>query len=223
MTELSKLNVADVAHGLTSPFSMANLARVGDVLVSVYICEGMLGWHRHLDHDELFWAHEGSMLLETERGKVALRPGELAVVQKGIRHRSGAVQRATVLLLRCGYVPHRKNGRRRLYATADVPAPARIDLDAEVRALELSFTFRTVARVEDTAVQVAHGEGTWPVQVPAPADLGLLLLTGNATVRTAEGMVHLHQGDLTAVPVGAIYHLSTTRGTSLVQITRPGT
>jgi len=220
MLSLSKLNVGDVAQELTSPFAMANLARVGDVLVSVYICEGMLGWHRHLDHDELFWAFEGSILLETERGKVALRPGELAVVEKGIRHRSGSVQRAVVLLLRCGIIPHRKNGRRRLYATSDDAAPVRVDLNAEVRASEVQFAFRTVALVEDTSVQVAQGEGTWPVEVPAPADLGILLLTGNATVRTAEGMVHLHQGDMTAVPVDVVYHLSTTRGTSLVRITR---
>ena len=220
MAELSKLNVGEVAQGLPMPFSMANLARVGDVLVSVYLCEGMLGWHKHLDHDELFWAYEGSILLESERGKVALRPGELAVVRKGIRHRSGSVQRAVVLLLRCGFVPHRKNGKRRLYATDNDTAPKRVDLDAAVAECSVPFSFLTAALVEDMAVQVACGEGTWPVEVPAPADLGILLLRGNATVRTGESMVHLHQGDLTAVPVGEVYHLSTTRGTSLVRITR---
>jgi quercetin dioxygenase-like cupin family protein len=220
MAELSKVNVSEVAQKLAGPFSMANLARVGDVLVSVYLCEGMLGWHRHPDHDELFWAYEGSILLETERGKVALRPAELAVVEKGIRHRSGAIQRAAVLLLRCGYVPHRKNGRRRLYAVPDDAGPVRVDLGAAVRAAEVPFSFRTTALVEDTAVQVAQGEGTWPVEVPAPADLAILLLSGNATVRTAGSMVHLHQGDLTAVPEGIVYHLSTTRSTSLVRITR---
>ena len=77
---LSKLNVGDVAEALDRPFSMASLARVADIVVSVYACEGLLGWHRHLDYDELFWAYEGSILLESERGKVALRPNELAVV-----------------------------------------------------------------------------------------------------------------------------------------------
>ena len=220
MVMLSTLNVGDVAKELQSPFAMANLARVGDVLVSVYICEGLLGWHRHLDHDELFWAYEGSILLESERGKVALRPGELAVVRKGIRHRSGSVQRASVLLLRCGFVPHRKNGRRRLYATADDAAPERVDLIAELRGCDVPFKFETVANVEEMRVQVAHGEGTWPVEVPASDDLMLLVLDGNATVRTAENMVHLHPGDITAAPGGTIYHLSTSRGTSLVRVTR---
>jgi quercetin dioxygenase-like cupin family protein len=221
MSQLSKLNVSEVAKKLKSPFAMANLARVGDVLVSVYVCEGMLGWHKHPDRDELFWAYEGSILLETEPGKIALRPGELAVVEKGIRHRSGAIQRAVVLLLRCGYLPHRKNGRRRLYGVPDDAAPVRVDLEAEVRAGEVPFSFRTAALIDETGVQVAHGEGTWPVEVPAPADLAILLLSGNATVRTEGSMVHLHQGDLTAVPAGVIYHLSTTRGTSLARITRP--
>jgi mannose-6-phosphate isomerase-like protein (cupin superfamily) len=217
---LSKLNVGDVAQELDRPFSMANLARVGDILISVYICEGILGWHKHLDHDELFWAYEGSILLESERGKIALRPSEMAVVRKGIRHRSGSVRRASVLLLRCGFVPHRKNGRRRLYAIADDPAPQRVDLVAETRACEGPFLFRAVAGVDDMHVQVAFGEGTWPVEVPASDDLMLFVMEGNATVQTAESMVHLHPGDLTAVPGGTVYHLSTTRGTSLVRVTR---
>jgi mannose-6-phosphate isomerase-like protein (cupin superfamily) len=97
----------------------------------------------------------------------------------------------------------------------------RVDLNREVRASDVPFTFQTAASVEEMAVQVGHGEGTWQVDVPAPADLGLYVLDGNATVRSSESIVHLHQGDLTAVPEGAVYHLSTTRGTSLVRITRP--
>jgi mannose-6-phosphate isomerase-like protein (cupin superfamily) len=217
---LSKLNVGDVAEAMERPFAMANLARIGDILVSVYICDGLLGWHRHLDHDELFWVYEGSILLESECGKVALRPGELAVVGKGIRHRSGSVRRASVLLLRCGFVPHRKNGRRRLYATGDEPGPERVDLSAALGSIEEPFRFETVANVEDTQVQVGYGEGTWAVDLPAPRDLMLFVSEGNATVRTTESMVHLHAGDLTAIPVGTVYQLSTTKGTSLVRVTR---
>ena len=220
MTLLSKLNVREVAAALDRPFAVANLARIGDILVSVYICEGLLGWHRHLDHDELFWVYEGNILLESECGQVALRPGELAVVPKGIRHRSGSPLRASVLLVRCGFVPHRKNGRRRLYATADDAGPQRVDLPAAVRSIEAPFQFETVARVEETQVQVGYGEGTWQVELPAPKDLMLFVSEGNATVRTAESMVHLHPGDLTAVPVGTVYQLSTTRGTWLVRVTR---
>ena len=100
MSILKKLNVSQAAAQLDEPFSMTHIASVGDILVSVYICQGTLEWHRHLDTDELFWAHEGTILLESEWGEVQLRPDELAVVPKGVGHRSGSGLRASVLLMR---------------------------------------------------------------------------------------------------------------------------
>jgi len=220
MTILKKLTVSQVTAELDQPFSMMNVARVGDIIVSVYICQGMMEWHKHLDNDELFWVYEGTILLESEWGEVQLRPGELAVVPKGIRHRSSAGLRASVLLLRCGFISERKNGRRRLYTIAGEAKLKRISLHGVVQALTLPFRFQTIARVEDSIVQTAWGEGTWPVEIPASHDLLLFVLSGTATVRTSQSMLHLHPGDFTIVPRGAVYQLSTTRGTALVQMTR---
>ncbi len=222
MTILKKLNVSQLAAGLDKPFSMMNIARVGDIVVSIYICQGMLEWHKHLDNDELFWAYEGTILLESEWGEVRLRPGELAVVPKGVRHRSSAALRASVLLLRCGFIPERKNGRRRLYTIAGEAKLKRISLHRVVQALALPFQFQTVAPVEDSIVQTAWGEGTWPVEIPASHDVLLFILNGTATVRTSQSMLHLHPGDFTVVPRGAVYQLSTTKGTALVWVTREG-
>jgi len=222
ITMLKKLNVSQLATKLDKPFSMMNVAHVGDIVVSVYICEGLLEWHRHLDVDELFWAYEGTILLESEWGDVRLRPGELTVVPKGVSHRSGSALRASVLLLRCGLMPKRKNGRRRLYAIADEAKLKRINLYGAVQALALPLQFETVARVEDSVVQVAWGEGIWPVEIPVSHDLLLLVLDGTATARTSRSMLHLHPGDFTVVSQGTIYHLSTTSGTVLVQVTRAG-
>ena len=220
MTMLKKLNVSQVAAQLAQPFSMVNVARMGDIVVSVYICQGMLEWHQHLDNDELFWVYEGSILLESKWGEVRLRPGELAVVPKGVEHRSRSELRASVLLLRCGFVPERKNGRRRLYALAGESRLKRISLHGVVRALTLPFQFQTVARIEDAIVQAAWGEGIWPVEIPAPHDVLLFVLEGTATARTSQSMLHLHPGDFTVVPQGTVYQLSTTRGTVLVRVTR---
>jgi len=214
------LNVSWAAAELDKPFLMMNIASVGDILVSVYICQGTLGWHKHLDVDELFWVYEGTILLESEWGEVRLRPGELAVVPKGVGHRSSSGLRASVLLLRCGFIPQRKNGRRRLYAIAGEAKLKRVSLHGAVRALAFPFRFQTVAWVEDSAVQVAWGEGTWPVEIPLSHDALFFVLNGTATVRTSQSMLHLHPGDLTVVPQGAIYQLSTTQGTALVRIAR---
>jgi mannose-6-phosphate isomerase-like protein (cupin superfamily) len=220
MAKLKKLNVSQIATALDKPFSMMNVAFVGDILVSVYICQGMLEWHKHVDVDELFWVYEGTISLDSEWGEVRLQPGELAVVPKGVGHRSSSALRASVVLLRCGSVPERKNGRRRLYAVPGEARLKRVSLQAAVQALATPFQFRTVARVEDSVVQAAWGQGTWPVETPAPQDRFLFALKGTATVRTGQSMLHMHPGDFTVVSRGTVYQLSTTSGTSLVRVTR---
>lgn len=220
MAKLDKVTIASVAARLDEPFSMMNVASTSDIVASVYICQGTLRWHKHLDIDELFWVCEGTILLESEWGTVRLRPGELAVVPKGVSHRSSAKSRASVLLLRCGVVPDRKNGRRRIYAISGETELERIDLREAANALTLPLQFHTVARIDGSVVQTARGEGTWPVEVPVSHDVLFFVLSGTATVRTSESMLHLHPGDLTVVPQGAVYQLGTTRATALVRVTR---
>ncbi|MCX7683121.1 MAG: hypothetical protein N2508_14340 [Anaerolineae bacterium] len=222
MSILRKLNVSQVAGELDRPFMMMNIAFVGDILVSVYICQGALQWHKHLDNDELFWSYEGTILLESEWGEVQLRPGEMATVPKGVGHRSSAGMRASVLLLRCGYAAERKNGQRRLYALAGEARLKRASIPGILRTLPLPFQFHTIAQVEESIVQVAWGEGNWLVELPAPHDIMFFVQSGTATVRTAESMLHLHPGELTVVPRGALYQLETTHGTALVRVTRGG-
>ncbi|MFL7791494.1 MAG: cupin domain-containing protein, partial [Anaerolineae bacterium] len=218
VVNLQKINVPEIAAKLEQPFSMMDIALVGDILVSVYICHGTLEWHRHLDIDELFWVHEGTILLESEWGEKLLRPGELAVVPKGVGHRSGSEERASVLLMRCGVAPDRKNGRRRLYAIFGEGSLRLVNLQDAAHSAPLPFQFQTAIRFENAVLQVAWGEGTWPVEIPAADDHFLFVLNGTATVRTSESMLHLHPGDLAVIPKGTVYQLSTTRDTALVQM-----
>lgn len=219
MTRLTKLNVSRIADQLDKAFSMIDVAHVGDIAVSIYICEGTLQWHRHIDLDELFWVHEGVMSLESEWGNMRLGPGELTVVPKGVKHRSRSEERASVLLLRCGFLADRKNGRRRLYPV-DENALRRVNLHEAAQALAAPFQYQTVARIEDTALQIGRGQGTWPIQGAIAHDRLLLLLTGGAVVRTFQSLLHMHSGDFTVVPRGATYHLHGAANTVLVQVTR---
>jgi mannose-6-phosphate isomerase-like protein (cupin superfamily) len=218
MAMIKKFSVSEIAARLNDPFSMADVAFVGDITVGVYICQGMLQWHRHVDIDELFWVHEGTILLESEWGDVRLRPGELAVVPKGVGHRSSAGLRATVLLLRCSFAPQRKNGRRRLYAIAGENKLRRFSLRSAAQALTRPFRFRTVLRFDGSVLQTAWGVGAWPVGIPDSHDVLFYILKGTATVRTSARMLHLHPGDFTVVPRGVVYQLSTTQGTALARV-----
>jgi len=219
MSGLTVFNVAKIAAELDKPFSMINVGYVDDLLVSVYICEGVLDWHRHVDIDELFWVHEGRLVLESERGEARMGAGELAVVPKGTRHRSRSSERATVLLIRCGLVPHRKNGRRQLYV-ADEAGLTSVDLQRAARAQSSPFQFQTVARVEDSRVQVARGGGRWPIELPMAHDRLLYVLDGALTVRTVRDRLRLGPGEFTVVDRGAFYHLYTDDHTLLGQVTR---
>ena len=216
---LEKLRLEDAAQRLTEPFSMIDLATVGDLTVSLYLCQGVLAWHRHLDQDELFWVHKGVILLESERGKVRLRPGELAVVHKGLAHRSSSPLRSTVLLVRCTVLPNRKNGRFRLYGTTE-PGPERVSLRAAARQLSAPFRPQTVARVEDAVVQVARGKGVWPMPELAEYDTLLVALSGTVIVQTERGALALRADELTVVPRGMVYTLTTTEDAVLVRLTR---
>jgi mannose-6-phosphate isomerase-like protein (cupin superfamily) len=219
MSKLIKVNVSEIAATLDAPFTVANVAHVDDVLVSVYICEGALQWHRHLDMDELFWVCEGSMLLESEEGDVRLDSGELTVVPKGTRHRSSSSDPATVLLLRCGFMASRKNGNRRLYAVTKAGLP-HINLRKEAKALAVPFRFRTTARFEDLRVQIAHGNGRWPVELTVANDRLFYVAEGSLTVRTVRDRLRLGPGEFAVVPRGAFYHLYTGEDALLVRVTR---
>lgn len=220
MTEITKLNVSELAAKLDEPFTMINADYVGDIIVSVYVCQGTLEWHRHVDIDELFWVYEGTMTLESELGEVRLRPDELTVVPKGVGHRSRSTVRASVLLLRCGFFPDRKNGRRRLYALSDDAQLKRISLHEVVDKLPGPFEFKTVAGIEGSILQVARGAGNWPTPRPCWREQLIYVLDGTATARTVHSMLHMHPGDFTVIPPGATCQLSTTSDSALVRVTR---
>ena len=218
MPRLNVFSVSEIAAELDEPFSMANVAYVDDLLVSVYICDGTLQWHRHVDIDELFWVYGGTMVLESERGDVLLGPGELTVVPKGTRHRSRSSERAVVLLLRCGLLPHRKNGKRQLYVTDEADL-RRISVYWVAEALASPFRFQTIAEVEGSRVQLARGGGRWPIELPVAHDRMVYVVEGSLTIRTVRDRLRLGPGDLTVVPRGAFYHLYTEDDTLLVRVT----
>src|SRR3972149_503044 len=45
-------------------------------------------WHRNMDYDEIIICVQGGMTWETELGTVAIRPGEIVVLPRGVAHRS---------------------------------------------------------------------------------------------------------------------------------------
>jgi len=60
---------------------------------------GTFVWHRHEDADELFLVWRGTMRLEFRDRVVELAQGQMAVVPRGVEHRTSADDEVEVLLL----------------------------------------------------------------------------------------------------------------------------
>ena len=79
-------------------FSPVDLAYVDDFVLRCSRVKGEFHWHRHLDQDELFLCHGGSLCVETREGRIVLAPGEGVVVPKGVEHRTLSAEGATALV-----------------------------------------------------------------------------------------------------------------------------
>lgn len=60
--------------------------------------QGTFPWHRHEYEDELFFVWRGRFRIEYRDHIVELGPGELAVVPRGVEHRTAADEEAEVLI-----------------------------------------------------------------------------------------------------------------------------
>lgn len=60
--------------------------------------QGVFPWHRHDDADEMFLVWRGRFRVEFRDRVVALGPGELVVVPRGVEHRTAADDEAEVLI-----------------------------------------------------------------------------------------------------------------------------
>ena len=74
--------------------------------VMVVKVKGEFLWHSHDDTDDLFLVLNGSVTIETGQGNVLLRPGELYVVPKGVKHRPVAQEEAHILLIEPNGTPN---------------------------------------------------------------------------------------------------------------------
>jgi mannose-6-phosphate isomerase-like protein (cupin superfamily) len=98
--DLGAVSVAAAIGTLPGPFQQHELARVNDsTVLRLAWLEGEFPWHHH-DEDELFLCWDGEIRLDLEgREPVTLRPGELFVVPRGLRHRPVAERRSHVVLV----------------------------------------------------------------------------------------------------------------------------
>ena len=121
---MDKVVLARALAGIGEPWRPRVVGRLNGQEVKVVKFEGEFVWHRHAEADELFLALDGTFRVEFRDRVVALAPGELLVVPRGVEHRTVADREAAALLFEpegtrnTGDVVH-----PRLTAPADGTAP----------------------------------------------------------------------------------------------------
>ena len=214
------VKLAEAANRLDQPFRVVQLATVGDLALSVFVCQGQVNWHRHLDEDELFLVYEGVVTLDTERGRLTLHSEELAVVPKGVGHRSGSQLRSVVLLLRPIVLTNRKNGHRHGRVDGDPPLE-KVRLARVLTTIPAPFQALPVARVEDFDLLLVSAEGFGPPEIAPKHGALWMVVRGAVGIETTQGAgARLEAGELAVLPGGQSYRLSAAQPSLLLTLAR---
>jgi mannose-6-phosphate isomerase-like protein (cupin superfamily) len=75
------------------------VARMNDYEIKVVKLDGEFIWHHHDDTDELFLVVDGDLVIQMRDGDVAVRPGQLYVVPRGVEHCPIAVREVHAVLI----------------------------------------------------------------------------------------------------------------------------
>ncbi len=82
------------------------IGRVDDYDVKIVKAKGEFVWHDHKDEDELFYVIRGKFSIELDEGTVEIRPGELAVIPKGKKHKPFADEETWLMVLESSKIKH---------------------------------------------------------------------------------------------------------------------
>ena len=190
------------------------------MVLSVFLCQGTMPHHRHLDQDELFLVHSGTISLDSEWGGAILRPGELAVAPKGVGHRSSSLLKSAVLLLQPRLMVNRRNGHRRLFALKGDSRLEKVSVPAVGWQISSPYVTVTLAQVDTYALTLmrCQGEGPW-LRTDERQSLVLCYEGGLALDTEGEG-VPLMAGELVVVPRGVAYRLASGDGALVLGLER---
>ncbi len=217
---LEKVSFAEQAARLTEPFTMIDLAQIDDLALSVFLCQGTLPFHRHLDQDELFLVHSGTISLESDWGTVILRPGELAVVPKALAHRSSSLQRSLVLLFQPRLIVNRRNGDRHLFALKGAGRLDKASVPAVGRQVAVPFRPIALAHLDTFALNLLVCQDTGPWWCTDRQSSLILCYEGELLVDSELAQVSLLGGELVVVPPGIPHRLSSTGRAVVLNIER---
>ena len=97
---LNLIDVPALVAGNTEQWFNQTLTQVDGSVVRLGIVEGEFHWHHHDDEDELFFVLDGELEIDIEDADtINLRPHQGYNVPKGVRHRTRAASKTTMLMM----------------------------------------------------------------------------------------------------------------------------
>ena len=96
---VTTINLAEKLSLFSDQWSPKIIADLNDSHVKLAKLQGEFIWHAHAEEDELFIILSGELVIELRDGSITLRPGELAVIPKGVEHRPVARDEVHLMLI----------------------------------------------------------------------------------------------------------------------------
>lgn len=214
---LTILSPSETASRMDRAFAPVQIGTVGDVGVLVFVAQGEINWHRHIDEDEIFLTHEGSVKINTQLGNTLLRVGEALLIPKGVAHHSGATESAIVLLFRQQVMPERKNGHRKHLATGDEPPLKKIRFADVLSDSTPDYQPMKVAAMESHAMTVFTARGSGVEEESKTGGTMLYALYGELEIKLDSGKALLEQGQMTFLPRETHYRLHAEKSAIVVR------
>lgn len=96
---MNTINLASAFSKIPDYWHPRIAGELNDSYVKLVKLKGEFVWHHHDLEDELFLVISGTLVIQTQEGDLTLRPGEFAIIPRGVEHRPVAAEEVHVLLL----------------------------------------------------------------------------------------------------------------------------
>src|SRR3989449_9067653 len=91
---MQSVNLAEKFRLFDDYWSPKIAGELNDSYVKLVKLKGEFVWHHHEREDELFQVLKGRLRIDLPDGPIHLREGELAVIPRGIEHRSSRTRKS---------------------------------------------------------------------------------------------------------------------------------
>jgi len=96
---LEIINIPKLIADCTKKWQNLSLCEVNDSVIRLAVIEGEFHWHKHEKEDEFFFVIDGLLLIDLKDKLIELKPNQGFTVPKGVRHRTRAPSRTSILLV----------------------------------------------------------------------------------------------------------------------------